>query len=168
MSVAERIQSIISEARKEHEEKLRAQQREIEHLAAALSKESKAGAAWLQAHVLPALTTLRQALAPEGVVVEIQEHLTPRPGVPVHHFNGPTISLRLVAAKSSETPGRKLSSYTFHCDGRFISIARQTATGIAALGMPFDIDSNPSDADEIVLTIIRRAIEELYAEIREE
>jgi hypothetical protein len=99
MSVAERIRSIIGEARKEHEEKLRAQQREVEHLAAALSKESKAGAAWLRAHVLPALEMLRQSLATEGVAVEIQEHLTPRPSVPVHHFNGPTISLRLVAAK---------------------------------------------------------------------
>jgi hypothetical protein len=34
--------------------------------------------------------------------------------------------------------------------------------------MPFDIDSNPDDADEIVFTIIRRAIEEVYAAIREE
>lgn len=170
MSVAERIRSIVSEAKSEHEEKLRAEQRQAEHLAAELSQESNVGAAWLHAHVWPALSELRQSLAAEGVMVEVQEHMAPRPGAPIHHFSVPTISMRLVAEKASATPEQApgATTYTFHCDGRYISVSYHGPKGGGPLGLPFNIDSNPKEADEVVFQIIRRAVGEYYEGIREE
>jgi hypothetical protein len=164
MSIAERIRAIIDAAKRQHERQLQTREQRVEAEAVSLSRGSREGSAWLSAHVMPVLLELRRGLAGQDVTVEMDENLAPEEHLPAAHFTGPSISMRLLQKSQSGRVPASSARYVFHCDGEFLNIRREAAES-RPLGMPFDIDSNPHEAEEIVLEIVRRALSDYYQQL---
>jgi hypothetical protein len=160
MSISDRIRSIIENAAREHQKLRQAQDKRVAAEATELSRESREGSAWLAVHVMPVLLELRRALTAQAITVEMEENLAPEAHLPARQFTGPSVALRLVQ-KGATAPAAS-ARYVFHCDGEFLSVTRSAGTEARPLGMPFEIDRNPGEAEEIVLEIVRRALADYY------
>ena len=162
MSTADRIRSII-DTTKRTQERLRAiRERRVAKESAALMRSSREGAAWLGAHVVPVLLELRRAVNPEQIIVDIEENLAPAEHLPARHFAGPSVALRL--RDKNGPSGSAPVGYVFHCDGEFLNVGRIDSAGSRPVGMPFEIESNPQEAKDIVFEIVRHALDDYYHE----
>lgn len=161
-SITERIRLIIDSARREQEQASIEQEKRVAASAEQLSRESQAGSAWLETHVMPALIELRRGLESQNVVVEIEVNLAQHSQHSPTQFSRASLTLRLLTKGQAGIVSSKYLSYVFHCDGEYLNISQQTGHENQPLGMPFKIDSNPEEAEEIVLEIIRRALVNYY------
>jgi hypothetical protein len=160
MSAKTEIRSIIDGAKREQQRRSEAQATESAQHAAELAEQSRKGAAWLSTHVVPVVLELKQELVAEAIDIEIEENLAPH--ISAGHFDGPSLAIQLVGKTPAGGAPARSGHYLFHCDGEFLNISVDRDKARSPLGMPFAIDSNPAEADAIVLEIVRRAVTDYY------
>jgi hypothetical protein len=162
MSANAQIRSIIDTAKREHQRRSDAQVKDTEQHAGELSEQSRRGEAWLRTHVLPIVQELKQELLAEAIQLEIEENLSPTGHMSAKHFDGPSLVIRLLGTQRGGAAPASSARYQFHCDGEFLNISVRRGPQHSALGMPFPIESNPQEADTIVMEIVRRALTDYY------
>ena len=159
MSTSARIRALIETAKQAHDRWREERERLASKRTAAQTQDIRDGAAWLSAHVVPPLLELRREMHDHDALVEIEETLAPDGDAPAHEFVGPSVAMRLKHKSASRSTSAR---YVFHCDGEFLNISREGASGSRLMGMPFEIASNPREAQEIVFEIVRQAIDDYY------
>jgi hypothetical protein len=165
------FQSMIANAKQQHEKRIQQAKDEAEKARQARTRVEEAGTTWLKRHIIPLLERAKRTFHAQGVPTEMGSNF----GVLRSISGKPTVWFRCIGPTVATTLARQVTATSkpayFRCDGQTLDIG----LGNSKLGEPWSpdtilssIDVGGTDIRVSIGTAIQSVLDSYYSELEDD